>query len=642
MNPEVQQENKPNKIAKAYKAVHQFVADKSNIISPLADTIPNPKTTENETQQTSQQLYGVGSKLLLSNPTTALIGLSMLGSQKADLNTIATDFNDDFGNSNNLSFLENAVNFVGSLTPFAKVFGTSINPVDKSRLQGSFMYNWHNDLDKYNNGNKPFSVLSGGNKLNDESSKYQLQVDTASNIKDEGARAMKFDPYRVAKQTDNELRHAFDARYNLSPTGKSGMKIQFAKRSISKHKIKKQQSGGQIEKEIDPNTYFTTQSDRDKYINRRKIYESGEYLKKYWDPDTQPFSDFIDSMTSNIRRDEYDVPLDEDIMNNPYWGLSEFDVGKASSFDVQSAIEEAMQEYDPENSYSYQDAAALLDKFNSAPKEDRISITKNAILKHFTRHPEQYSFYKLGGKINKYQIGGTLPKWLMYDEDRNEYVSDFYESSPKEDIQELKNYVKQNLKGWKVWQSPLAKKRYFVLPEQEANNRDLQILKQIDKNYMSGSSGSKVAPPIGDSIGIDGKELTYVGDQVNDFGPYNFEDENGTTYYFPEYKKEGGKVNVIPSGALHAHKHNLTKEAENGEKFEDVTTKGIPVVVEDEKGNLIQQAEVEREEIIFRLEVTKKLEELSKKHTDEAAIEAGKLLVYEILENTDDKTNNML
>ena len=129
---------------------------------------------------------------------------------------------------------------------------------------------------------------------------------------------------------------------------------------------------------------------------------------------------------------------------------------------------------------------------------------------------------------------------------------------------------------------------------------------------------------------------------MNDFGPYNFEDENGMTYYFPEYKKEGGKVNVIPSGALHAHKHNLDKKAENGEKFEDVTTKGIPVVVEDEKGNLIQQAEVEREEIIFRLEVTKKLEELSKKHTDEAAIEAGKLLVKEILYNTEDNTGEML
>jgi hypothetical protein len=37
--------------------------------------------------------------------------------------------------------------------------------------------------------------------------------------------------------------------------------------------------------------------------------------------------------------------------------------------------------------------------------------------------------------------------------------------------------------------------------------------------------------------------------------------------------------------------------------------------------------------------VTKKLEELYKEGTDEAAIEAGKLLVKEILFNTDDRTN---
>ena len=106
-----------------------------------------------------------------------------------------------------------------------------------------------------------------------------------------------------------------------------------------------------------------------------------------------------------------------------------------------------------------------------------------------------------------------------------------------------------------------------------------------------------------------------------------------------EQYKQGGAFNVIPEGALHKNKHHL----ENVDsKFEEVTTKGIPVISESKDGNLIQHAEVEKEEIIFRLEVTKKLEELAKKDTDEAAIEAGKLLVTEILHNTIDKTNNML
>lgn len=106
----------------------------------------------------------------------------------------------------------------------------------------------------------------------------------------------------------------------------------------------------------------------------------------------------------------------------------------------------------------------------------------------------------------------------------------------------------------------------------------------------------------------------------------------------PEFK-EGGSINVIPEGALHARKHNMDMEG--------ITKKGIPVVSNDGE----QQAEVEREEIIFRLEVTQKLEELqkkfyneeiSKKEKDELALEAGKLLAYEILHNTQDNTNNLL
>lgn len=93
--------------------------------------------------------------------------------------------------------------------------------------------------------------------------------------------------------------------------------------------------------------------------------------------------------------------------------------------------------------------------------------------------------------------------------------------------------------------------------------------------------------------------------------------------------KNGGQFNVIPDGALHARRHNLD--------IDNITKKGIPVITEDDRG-IVQQAEIEVNEIIFRLEVTKKLEELAKENTDEAAIEAGKLLVKEILENTVDNT----
>lgn len=116
-------------------------------------------------------------------------------------------------------------------------------------------------------------------------------------------------------------------------------------------------------------------------------------------------------------------------------------------------------------------------------------------------------------------------------------------------------------------------------------------------------------------------------------------DMSGDYYkYVPKKFAEGGKVNVIPDGALHAHKHHL--EDINPE-YEQVTSKGIPVVTEEEGGKLKQHAEIERNEIIFRLEVTKKLEELMKDGSDDAAIEAGKLLAHEIINNTVDNTGLM-
>lgn len=134
------------------------------------------------------------------------------------------------------------------------------------------------------------------------------------------------------------------------------------------------------------------------------------------------------------------------------------------------------------------------------------------------------------------------------------------------------------------------------------------------------------------------------------------EDKDGNLYGYkagwPEFFKfqKGGKTeqekdsqvaettqkNIIPEGALHAHKHHM-------ENADNLTKKGIPVI--DNEGE--QQAEIERNEIIFTLEVTKKLEELyskyydseySQKEKDEVAIEAGKLLVEEILFNTEDRT----
>ena len=143
----------------------------------------------------------------------------------------------------------------------------------------------------------------------------------------------------------------------------------------------------------------------------------------------------------------------------------------------------------------------------------------------------------------------------------------------------------------------------------------------------------------------------YENDRGKDFrNKYDVIYDKDRYYYVPKKFEDGGELpkkeseleetnqkNIIPEGALHAHKHHM-------ENADNLTKKGIPVVDNDGE----QQAEIEKNEIIFTLEVTKRLEELyskyqdyeySQKEKDEVAIEAGKLLVEEILFNTDDRTS---
>lgn len=146
----------------------------------------------------------------------------------------------------------------------------------------------------------------------------------------------------------------------------------------------------------------------------------------------------------------------------------------------------------------------------------------------------------------------------------------------------------------------------------------------------------------GGSWSEDGKTFT-----PSEFSLFNFTQEQITealSKEFPEASlnitdevrafKEGGKVNsrdmnVIPEGALHARLNHMDNK--------DFTKKGIPVVAKD-GDKLEQTAEIERNEIIFNLSVTNKLEELMKDGSAKAALEAGKLLAEEILHNTIDNT----
>ena len=176
-------------------------------------------------------------------------------------------------------------------------------------------------------------------------------------------------------------------------------------------------------------------------------------------------------------------------------------------------------------------------------------------------------------------------------------------------------------------------------------NYQFDINGGYDQRYMrAAKSGMKIQDKINfvkqrrfnTRINLDTKEIEWEPtiDDIADYWEPVIDDisrykEGGKTkeeLETPEIEETTQK-NLIPEGALHKNKHHM-------EHTEGLTQKGIPVI--DNEGE--QQAEIELDEIIFTLEVTKKLEELYKDGSDEAAIEAGKLLVKEILFNTDDRT----
>lgn len=101
----------------------------------------------------------------------------------------------------------------------------------------------------------------------------------------------------------------------------------------------------------------------------------------------------------------------------------------------------------------------------------------------------------------------------------------------------------------------------------------------------------------------------------------------------------GGKMNLIPEGALHARKHQLEEVDSSLEG--QITKKGIPVITKS-NGDVVQMAEIEKEEWTLRKDFTDQLESLyhlyQKDNSSEAAIKAGKLICYELLKNTDDRS----
>ena len=169
------------------------------------------------------------------------------------------------------------------------------------------------------------------------------------------------------------------------------------------------------------------------------------------------------------------------------------------------------------------------------------------------------------------------------------------------------------------------------------NNKNLsQMFKYFRKPVSEGfGAGGFYQDPKGE-IG-DGMSLRPTGEYAPDGQEYYISPSGDRYTLQPQAFKQGGQMSVIPEGALHARKNNMEGAGE------DFTAKGIPVV--DNEGE--QQAEIEKEEIIFSKSVTDKVEDLFKKYEsdetsqsekDEIAIKMGKIITRELMTNTDDRT----
>lgn len=586
------EDNDGNKTFDLGQAVGNGVGNIGRGLGFASQFLPQQEMAENANNKAAQGVATtVGTAALQSgNPWAALYGGALLAGQKLGINNSGSDTGNkavDFGNS------------ALALIPGLGLLGKKAGKYNEDALVNS-SYSYNNIGDQARkNSNGRFLINGSGIKSQIEDANLKTYIASNDILKPGkldiiGAQDPK---YYIAAQ--NEL----NGGYNQVGRAKQGTILQFTKRIVSKRKIKKQQNGGSVD--IDA-----------QYLKQIK---DKNFLQD-WDPDKESFRDYVDKRQT---RDEYDQLTDGNIYNNLYYydiTQDDYDMGK----------DQFLFFYDG-SPYSFTDLGDARKAYNQMTPQEKRQFYINGI----ERSIRAGQFFQEGGQIKHKQTARTLDELVDYVEQKN---PPFWERMSGQDKNGIPSPFGDRgystlLMGWSTGDNGMAE----VYPSVQYDNTT-HHLKYIQDWHealdLARKNGDIVimTPEEAENFTTNYKKASKLKHIYDSILPQYTETFTGIF-------KEGGKVNVIPEGALHKNKHHLE---EVDEKFEDVTTKGIPVIVESEDGEVIQQAEVEREEIIFRLEVTKKLEELSKKHTDEAAIEAGKLLVKEILYNTEDNTGKMI
>ena len=302
--------------------------------------------------------------------------------------------------------------------------------------------------------------------------------------------------------------------------------------------------------------------------------------------------------------------------------------------------------------------------------EKRWPAIKNTSEYHIYRDPEYTSEKTGAGSIEyirqpeiKYKNGFILKNpnetpTIVFNPDTNtiddiqlDVIHHFRYADPKyqQVLKPFEDYLLQNKKGDIFWNSELGK--IF----RDAKQKDSSFSDFIDKNINEDYIAQGIDGVIRDLLAPDklrrkskyqskeNADKQWLFDDTSRQLFQNIKDYLETGELKPQQFKNGGELNIIPEGALHKNLHHM-------ENDENITKKGIPVISEDEDGKIVQNAEIERSEIVLRLSLTQKLEKMLKKYNSDisqkekhdVATKAGQILVDELLNKTIDNTNELL
>lgn len=302
--------------------------------------------------------------------------------------------------------------------------------------------------------------------------------------------------------------------------------------------------------------------------------------------------------------------------------------------------------------------------------EKRWPAIKNTSEYHIYRDPEYTSEKTGAGSIEyirqpeiKYKNGFILKNpnetpTIVFNPDTNT-IDDiqldaihhfrFTDQKYQQVLKPFEDYLLQNKKEDIFWNSELGD--IF----RDAKQKDSSFGDFIDKNINEDYIAQGIDGVIRDLLAPDkfrkkskyqskeNADKQWLFDDTSRQLFQNIKDYLETGELKPQQFKNGGELNIIPEGALHKNLHHM-------ENDENITKKGIPVVSEDENGKTVQNAEIERSEIVLRLSLTQKLEKMLKKYNsdisqkekDDVATKAGQILVDELLNKTIDNTNELL